>query len=407
MKKAFLRTTAYTGCLAAALFIASCAPSERYLLRQQRQISSESSYVRVLVGKFRDAVVVSSEGKIKITDIRARTHKYYEGGGRISFRPESVKSPLEIESWNAPLSVNGTSYRGTIELHAVTGMLYAINPVKLDEYLLGVVPSEMPPGWPLEAMKSQAVAARTYAYYHIMKHKNLLYDLDATTNSQVYKGISAEKETSNHAVLSTAGEIITHKGSPILSYFHSTCGGHTIDDRHVWSQSDLPYLEGTGCPYCADSPKYSWDYRLGVGEIKSALRKQHPEIRSIKRISFKKLEGRIATVVVKHNAGTIKLTGNQFRMLISPYKIRSLSFEARKTKGALLLNGKGWGHGVGLCQYGAKGMAELGKDHRDILKHYYKDVDITRIDGSRPAVPDGSRDLARRTPKRIPAEADE
>ena len=132
-----------------------------------------------------------------------------------------------------PLSVNGTRYRGTIELHGVTGLLYVINPVKLDEYLFGVVPSEMPPGWPLEAMKSQAVAARTYAYYHIMKHKNLLDDLDATTNSQVYKGIGAEKENSNNAVISTAGEIITHKGSPILSYFHSTCGGHTIDDARL------------------------------------------------------------------------------------------------------------------------------------------------------------------------------
>lgn len=400
MKGRAARVTLCTSCLAAALFVSSCAPSERYLLRQREEVFSGNRYVRVLVKKARDEVVVSSGDKIKLTDMNDRSFKYFEGGRRISFRAGAVRSPLELESWNSPLSVDGVPYRGTIELHNVTGTLFVINSVKLEEYLFGVVPSEMPSLWPLEAIKSQAVAARTYAYYHITKHKNLLYDLDATTKSQVYGGMAAEVESTNRAVTETSGEIIAHRQGPILSYFHSTCGGRTIDDRYVWTQNDLPYLGAVTCPYCADSPKLNWEYRLRTAELRGALRKEHPGIRSIKQISFKRLQGRVASVVVRHNEGLARLTGNQFRMMISPMKIKSLAFEVKKEKGALLLKGKGWGHGVGLCQYGARGMAERGMSHRDILKHYYRDVDIIKIDGSRDREPSGDRQVARRTTKR-------
>jgi len=373
------RGPALAGCLAAACLVVSCVPSDRYLLRRQDRISAETRYVRVLVGKVRDEVVITSGEKIKVTDRKTERFRYIDPGKKIGFRAESLRSPLEVESWNAPLTVNGKRYRGTVELHNVTGMIYVINNVKLDDYLLGVVPSEMPAGWPLEAMKTQAVAARTYAYYHILKQKNQLYDLDGTTSSQVYGGIDAEKEASTRAVVSTSGEIITHQRMPILSYFHSTCGGKTVDDKYVWQQSDFPYLESIRCPFCSGSPKYAWEYRLGISEIKSALRREYPEVRTIRGISFKKLQGRVTNVVIRHRGGIVRLTGNQFRLMVSPYRVKSLYFSAEKSGKALLLKGKGWGHGVGLCQYGAKGMALQGKSHLEILKHYYTGVEINSL----------------------------
>ncbi len=384
-------------CLAVAILAVSCTPSDRYLIRRQDRLSAETRYVRVLVGKFRDEVVITSGEKIKVTDRKSERFSFIDPGKKVGFRAESLKSPLEVESWNSPLAVNGKRYRGAVELHNVTGMVYVINNVKLDDYLLGVVPSEMPAGWPLEAMKSQAVAARTYAYYHILKQKNQLYDLDATTSSQVYGGVDAEKESGTRAVASTSGEIITYQRMPILSYFHSTCGGKTVDARHVWQNSDFPYLDSVQCPYCSESPKYSWEYRLGINEIKAALRREYPEVRTIQGISLKKLQGRVTNVVVRHGGGIVRLTGNQFRLMVSPYKVKSLFFSAEKSGKALLLKGKGWGHGVGLCQYGAKGMAEKGHKHRDILKFYYSGVEIINIDGKGQREPSFSREVARRT----------
>ena len=379
----FYRVGIIAACITAGISVISCAPSERHLLERQQGISSDDKFVRVLLKKTRDAVRVHSDDKIKITDPGTGKFRFYDAGKTLVFRPETVKSRLEIESWKKPLSVDGVKYRGTFELQTVAGQLYVINPVKMDEYLFGVVPSEMPPGWSIEALKAQAVAARTYAYYHILRNQNQIFDLDATTNNQVYKGLSAETPDSNRAVADTSGEVVTHGHHPILSYFHSTCGGMTTGAGKVWDKNDFPYLQKVACPFCAKSPKMHWEYRLGIDEIKKALRRDHGIIHSVKGISLKKHEGRVVSVIIRHENGTVRLTGNQFRLLISPYNVKSLLFDAEKIRGGLMLTGKGWGHGVGMCQYGAKGMAEQGRTYSDILRFYYRGTEIISVDKSR------------------------
>ncbi|HQO04226.1 MAG TPA: SpoIID/LytB domain-containing protein [Spirochaetota bacterium] len=375
-----IRNTAF---LVTVILVSSCTPSREYLIRNQHQISSMSQEVRVLITKTSDNIIVSSSSKIRISDKKTGKITYNDSGNKIIFRPEKINAPVMIESWNEPLRINGNPYRGYLELHNVLGKMYVVNVLKMDEYLYGVVPAEMPVSWNAEALKAQAIAARTYAIYHIERNKNALYDLDATTKFQVYNGFSVEDTRTNHAVQSTSGEIGVFKHKPILSYFHSTCGGTTINDKYVWEGNDLPYLEGIRCPFCKESPKYSWHDDLSVDEIKHALRKEYNEISRIKGVSFKKINGRVVSVVVRHDNGRIKLTGNQFRLLVSPRRIRSLYFTAKKTKQGLAFNGHGWGHGVGMCQYGAKGMAEKGVQYKDILKYYYTGIDIVNINNKK------------------------
>ena len=214
-----IRNTAF---LVTVILVSSCTPSREYLIRNQRQISSMSQEVRVLITKTSDNIIVSSSSKIRISDKKTGKITYNDSGNKIIFRPEKINAPVMIESWTEPLRINGNPYRGSLELHNVLGKMYVINILKMDEYLYGVVPAEMPVSWNAEALKAQAIAARTYAIYHIERNKNALYDLDATTKFQVYNGFSVEDTRTNHAVQSTSGEIGVFKHKPILSYFHST-----------------------------------------------------------------------------------------------------------------------------------------------------------------------------------------
>jgi stage II sporulation protein D len=225
------------------------------------------------------------------------------------------------------------------------------------------------------------VASRTFAYHRIIEARKRTsnYDLDATVLSQVYRGIAKEKPSTNHAVETTSGEVILHGGGPILSYFHSTCGGKTVNDRYVWKTSDKPYLEGVRCGFCGGSTRFTWESKLSLDEIRSRLATRHGAIGAIRSISFSRKDDRVTSVTIKHGGGVVKLTGNDFRLLFPGDTIQSLYFTSKKVKGGLVLQGNGWGHGVGMCQWGARGMAQKGYGYKRILNHYYSGVRIGRI----------------------------
>ncbi len=245
-----------------------------------------------------------------------------------------------------------------MEVHNVMGCLHAVNILTMTDYLKSVVPSEIPSGWPSEALKAQAIAARTYAYYHIFNDKNRgIYDLDCSTSFQVYRGMSAEKPATSKAVDDTNGIVITENSRPIISYFHSTCGGKTADDRYVWQGTDNGYLSSVKCEYCRDSPQYSWSGALDIVEIRRALEKKYPNTGKISNITFSRNEDRVTEVRVTHKNGVIRLSGNDFHLMFPPKTVKSLFFTAQKKDQTLILSGHGWGHGVGLCQWGARGMA--------------------------------------------------
>lgn len=368
-------------CMCAA-FLASCSPSKGFLLKRSLRLGIDKQQVRVRIVSTGERVTIASSARMRITDLKTGKAQYDGRGRRINFYPEKLSSPVIVESWEKPLSVNGRAYRGAMEIHNVLGKLYVINLLSMDEYLCGVVPSEIMSTWRAEALKAQAVAARSYAYHHMLNRKDALFDLDATASFQVYGGIAAEKESTSLAVRATSGEIAVFENRPILAYFHSTCGGSTSDDEFVWNGSRMEYLRGVGCEFCKASPYYSWEEKITLYEVRTYLAKKYRGVGAIGGITFKRNEGRVSRVTIVHKNGLLNLTGNEFRMLFPEKKLKSLYFEATKTSDGLILHGHGWGHGVGMCQWGAQGMAEKGARYKDILKHYYRGVRIMHAGGS-------------------------
>ncbi|MDY6933516.1 MAG: SpoIID/LytB domain-containing protein [Spirochaetota bacterium] len=355
--------------------ITSCAPSKEFLLKRSSSIGIENGYIRVLIKKMDSRVMLFSKSRMKITEIDNREIKYNCKGRKIYFYPEKLKKSILIESWGSPICVDGKYYRGAIKLYNVLGKIYVINVVSMSEYLYSVVPSEISSSWDIEAIKAQAVAARTYAFYHFMKRRSM-YDLDATINFQAYKGISVESGITKRAVDETCGKIVIFNNKPILAFFHSTCGGKTSDDKYVWNGDDKIYLCEVGCDYCKDSPHYQWKDKITLYEIRQLLKKRYGAVGIISDIVFRKKSGRICSVIIRHKNGNVRMTGNDFRLLFSQQRVKSLFFSATKVRDGLILHGHGWGHGVGMCQWGAKGMAEKGAGYKVILKHYYRGTRI-------------------------------
>jgi len=375
------------------LIFNACTPSEKYLRDQNLKSQDSINYVRILIGIKDKNFKVKSETGLRVIDKNDSKTVYESKQSGLNFDPLKIKSIYVVESDKNILYVDNIGYRGKIELHNVSGEIYVVNVLNIEEYLYSVVPSEMPSSWNMEALKSQAVASRTYSCYFLLKNKGkAIYDLDSTTNFQVYKGISAETASSTKAVNSTCGIVMTYNDEPIISYFHSTSGGKTSDDKDVWPASNFSYLKSVECSYGKDSPHNEWEYTISLDEIALALNKKY-KMDSISKISFKRNNDRIIEVTVQHNNGTTTLTGNEFRLLLNPQKLKSTYFTIRQDKNQFLLNGKGWGHGVGMCQWGAKGRGENGFKYEEILKHYYKDIKFTKIDDNYLARKEGFRHL--------------
>ncbi|HNW28492.1 MAG TPA: SpoIID/LytB domain-containing protein [Spirochaetota bacterium] len=357
--------------------ISSCGP---FLVRDYRG-DADNYPVRILIVKAAGSVTISSKSAMKISRnsmaINAPIGSVISG----TYTPWMITCTLKIEPGNDPILVNGQPYRGSMILRRQNESLQVINLTVIDEYLLSVVPGEIPASWDRESLKAQAVAARTFTYYHLKSgnDRDEAYDLDATAATQVYRGMNDEKPQTTEAVRATAGQIMVYDGKPILSYFHSTCGGKTVDARYVWEKSRLPYLQGVTCGFCKDSTKYNWEATLNIAEIRSGLMKKYPAIGSISAVSFRKKDDRVVEVAIAHSRGVIRMNGNDFRLLFPAEKIRSLYFVSKKEKDRLVLKGHGWGHGVGLCQWGARGMAMRGYDYKDILRHYYTGVSIKSV----------------------------
>ncbi len=365
--------------LTISIVVASCSPTPQYLRKQNIRVAGQNRFVKVLILKTRETVSIEASARLKIRDGKTGRILYDAPKAALRINPGKIRQGLMMECSNSIISVNNKEYRGRIELKNLMGKILVINHIDLENYIKSVVPGEVPSSWPIETLKAQAVAARTYTLYHLSKQKDLqIYDLDATTNFQVYKGKSVEKPETTRAVNLTHGEYLIHGYQPVLAYFHSTCGGRTIDDRYVWNGKDMPYLQGTSCSYCSMSPNYNWETRISLEQMQSALRRKYSSMGKIKRISFKKKAGRIALVQIGHTNGTINITGNNFRLMFPLKTVKSLYFNSRKSGHGLQLQGHGWGHGVGMCQWGAKGMAMKGFSYRKILSYYYKNVRLYR-----------------------------
>jgi len=273
---------------------------------------------------------------------------------------------------NGQVWIGENWYRGDTRLIYDDSDLTVVNQVNLEDYLYSVVGSEMAASWPLEALKAQAVAARSYALYKHKRSRNS-YDLESTTASQVYKGVRSETPRTRQAVNSTKGQILTYQGNVILAAFHASSGGHTEDVEDVWNRQ-LPYLRGVS-DYDQTAPVYQWQKRFSGREIGQQLE----EVGTVEKLIPQQTtpQGRIVNLKVVGDRAAKTISGKQFRKALD---LKSTLFEIHQNRRGFIIAGRGFGHGLGLSQWGAYYLAQQGANYRQILGHYYAQVQLALIE---------------------------
>ena len=297
---------------------------------------------------------------------------------------------LRIESASAgePLRVGAQEAAPKVVVHLAAGGLTIIAHVDMEEYLAGVLAGEVPERWHAEALKAQAIASRSYACYQAKKNTAELYDVDNTVMSQVFRPGARHNPVLDAAVGGTRGLILTDHGALFPAYFHSTCGGHTADVASVFpEQANIGPLKGAPCSFCTASPSYRWKCTLNKEAVTQKLKSSYAPAQNmglLTGLEFVDASGRNsgrATQVRAHSkGGTVIVPGNQFRLLSGARDLKSLWIEQVADKGDVLeISGRGYGHGVGLCQYGAEGMAAAGHTYPQILGLYYPGADLKKM----------------------------
>ncbi len=281
----------------------------------------------------------------------------------------AIGKSLRLEPLNGdPIYWQQRPYRGSLELVAIDSAIQAINIVDLEDYLRGVVPAEMQASWHMSALKAQVVAARTYTLASLSPHA--AYDVCATVECQVYEGMSAEHHLSDQAIRETAGMVLTYGDTFAYTYYHADSGGEIASSLEVWGL-DLPYLYAK-TDYVQNSPNANWTFNLEPSTMQKVLKNYGYDIDRVKSLYIleKSNSGRIAKLEIHGEANTLKLEGTILHKIIRDWGLKSTHFELVGGSG-LLVRGEGWGHGVGMSQYGARTLANHNYDYQQILDFYY------------------------------------
>ncbi len=281
--------------------------------------------------------------------------------------------PLRFYPDKEFIYLNGRPYRGAIEVLDGKKGLLVVNELFLELYLIGIINNEISSKWPKEVIKSQAVIARTYAVYQKKRRLKDPYNIEGSVMGQVYNGVTTEDSSAARAVKETAGEILTYGGEPALTVYHSNAGGMTDSSKDIWSHY-YPYLNAVKSPYDASAPGFNWEFTLASGSLKDILSSSGYNIERPEAIYLEDVtaSGRVKTLIIKDsNNRTLRLSGEDLRKIIGYSTLKSAIFGVSKNRDLFTFKGRGSGHGVGLSQWGAKGMAENGYSYREILSHYY------------------------------------
>ncbi|WP_216321464.1 SpoIID/LytB domain-containing protein [Deinococcus aestuarii] len=287
------------------------------------------------------------------------------------------------------VEIGGRAYRGGVLLRAERGAVQGINVLDVEDYLRGVVPAEMPPSWPAAALAAQAVIARTYVAARV--NPALPYDTCATESCQVYRGVGAERANTDAAIRATAGEVVAFDGRPASTYFSSDSGGFTASSAEVWGR-DLPYLIARADPYSAGGPRSRWRLEVAAARVQEVAARYGVQVGALTsvRVTRASVSGRAQEITLTGTGGTALLSGANAGGFV-----RALGgTSSRATLGGpvgpgtpLVVEGFGAGHGVGLSQYGALGLARQGMTHPQILGFYYPGTTLGLLAGGRETRP--------------------
>lgn len=394
----------------AVLFFFSCSSTRRFPGNEETRVIATE--LRVLLNEYKPAGFLTIESPVylynqgeKLALIRTgNTVECYENYGKIRLTIngenfDGEKFFINPTGNDEIIKINGKSYRGKIQVSFSNNSVDLINIVDIEDYIKGVLAKEMPVGKNdenYEALKALAVCIRTYAIKKMQDGK-IYFDLYSDTRDQVYGGVDGEHPLSNKAVDETRNIILKFEGQPALLYYHSTCGGFTESSQNVFTKDAVPYLisvKDGNEPYCKISPRFQWEEvysrddlinRLKSASILDNLSYQLEDISIINKFESGRVsELEIKVVDVNGEEKSVLLKGNEIRSIIRTADNKNILwstlFDLSINSNSVVLAGKGFGHGVGLCQWGAIALSRNGWNYKNILEHYYPGTNAGNFD---------------------------
>lgn len=349
--------------------------------------------IRVCVAQDKDKILLRVKGPYRIealnSDIALEEAKSLRkqyvlpttSGMAIGEKEYKVYGIRVIPKNDAAIYVEKVRLRGIVDIiRTKRRKLLVVNHLDIEKYLYGVLYHEMPHYWPMETLKAQAIAARTFAMQRVETMRERDYDVTSDIYSQVYGGRSSERRTTRKAVDATRGKVLTYNGKILPAYYHAICGGHTESAEVVFG-IDLAPLRGRRAPYCKGARGMRWKASFSYKQMEEKLNKYGIKVKGLSFIAEGKRDrsGRLIDVVIRDAEGVKRIKGFKFRLALSPNTIKSTNFTMKITTKGIIFRGKGWGHGVGMCQWGAFGMGKRRFNYKRILDFYYPGAKIESI----------------------------
>mgnify|MGYP000005099963 CR=1 FL=1 len=391
------------------LFI-SCSSTKRFTEESGTISNSESNFIRVLINEKTDELSLNVDSPIILSNVHQKIAKI-NSGNKILFTKveDKLKATISDKTFlsdtffissgeeDSILRIDEKKIRGRLKIFTVNSQIKVVNQIGLEDYVKGVITKEMPLGKGnenYEALKAFSICVRTYALLKISENKSF-FDIYPDTRDQVYGGVDAENPLSNKIVDETRGQILLYNGSPAVIFYHAACGGYTEDAKNVFSKNDLPYLKSIQDgeqPFCSIAPKFYWTEEFPESlfisrlfDAKLITNKNYSIISLDIKSRFESgrvKELNISLIDSSQITKNITLLGNGIRSIIKTSDgksiLRSTFFDiSLDENNKVIISGKGYGHGVGLCQWGAIGQSRQGIDYQTILKHYFPGTKIS------------------------------
>ncbi len=354
--------------------------------------SINAKELRVLLADGLKKAQVQNSGLVYIYEPNGKKYKVSKpetldisfSNGKLTLGALKTDQTLIIEpSKNVKLTFQKNTYTGKFYIVPKQKDFRIVEHTDIEDYLLGVLPYEMSYSWPIEALKAQAVSARTYTLMQLKNKKRADFDLYNDTRDQMYKGSGKVYDSVREAVNATKGLILTYKDEPFHTYYHANCGGGT-DDAKIWTGAKGPTvkpLQGASCSYDKHSKSYTWANTVPQKSInkfvnKNGLQGSVSKIKVASRTSSK----RAVNLEFTTNKGKKELSCAKFRLAVGASLLKSCKLtDIKKNNRGFAFNGHGYGHGIGMCQDGAKGMALAGKNYKQILSNYFPSAKLTEL----------------------------
>ena len=265
-------------------------------------------------------------------------------------------------------------YEGEIEIRPYAGGFSVINHISVESYLEGVLNAEISTKWNFEVVKAQAILARTYAIKKAKARRSKTWHLKSDHTDQVYKGVGLSDEIAREAIDATRGFVLNYRGNLAQVFYHSSCGGTTEDPGNLW-KNGYPYYQVKNVPFGSEDPNANWKYFISNAKMRKILKQAGAKGATGLEIYERNGSNRAQNMITTGPVEKV-ISGKNFRRIAGYTKVKSLLFDINPQRGGFMIEGRGSGHGVGMCQWAGKEMADLGYTYYDILYYFYDGIEI-------------------------------